>query len=87
MISEGVIGVPRVTRERVRMIVAEFREEFLSSPTVQKRTRGLTIKRELVQAITEYQDSHIGYVVKESNWVSSPRLGAIAYLLHQKIKS
>lgn len=85
MISEGVIGVPRVTRERVRMIVAEFREEFLSSPTVQKRTRGLTIKRELVQAITEYHDSHIGYVVKESNWLSSPRLGAIAYLLHQKI--
>ena len=26
MISEGVTGVPRVTRERVRMIVAEFRE-------------------------------------------------------------
>lgn len=85
MLSEGVEGVPRVTRERVRMIVAEIRNELLSVAFPKKLTKGILLRKEFVEAMAEYSARHTGLVVKESKWLNSPLLGAIAFLLHMKI--
>lgn len=85
MLSEGVEGVPCVTRERVRMIVAEIRNELLSVAFPKKFTKGIVLRKEFVEAIAEYAASHTGLVMKESKWLASPRLGTIAFLLHMKI--
>lgn len=85
LLSDGVEGVPCVTRERVRMIVNEFRDELLSMPYSKKLTKGVVLRREFVEEMKEYADTHTGQVVKESKWLASPRLGTIAFLLHKKI--
>lgn len=85
LLSDGVEGVPCVTRERVRMIVAEIRDEFLSMPSTKKLTKGIVLRSEFVAEMKVYAGTHIGQVVKESKWLASPRLGAIAFLLHKKI--
>lgn len=85
MLSEGVEGVPCVTRERVRMIVAEIRNELLSVASPKKLTKGILLRKEFVEAMAQYAASHTGLVMQESKWLASPRLGAIAFLLHMKI--
>lgn len=87
LLSEGVEGVPCVTRERVRMIVAEIRDELLSMPSYKKLTKGIVLRKELVEKMAEYAANHTMNVVKESKWLTSPRLGTIAFLLHKKIKT
>lgn len=85
LLSDGVEGVPCVTRERVRMIVAEIRDELLSMPYSKKLTKGIVLRSEFAEEMKEYSVSHIGQVVKESKWLASPRLGTIAFLLRKKI--
>lgn len=87
MLAEGVEGVPPVTRERVRMIVAEIRDELLSVPSPRKFTKGIVLRKDFVEELAEYAANHIGSVIKNDKWLASPRLGAIAYLLRQKIVS
>lgn len=85
LLSEGVEGVPCVTRERVRMIVQEIRDELLSRPSYKKHTKGIVLRKKFVEEMAEYAACHTGLVLKESKWLTSPRLGSVAFLLHMKI--
>ena len=85
LLSEGVEGVPCVTRERVRMIVAVIRDELLSMSSSKKLTKGIVVRKDFVGKMADYAINHTGCVVKESKWLASPRLGAIAFLLCKKI--
>ena len=85
LLAAGVAGVPCVTRERVRMIVSDIRDELLSMSSPKKFTQGIVPSEELVEEMVAYPVLHTGHVVKASKWVTSPRLRPIAYLLHQKV--
>lgn len=85
LLAAGVDGVPCVTRERVRMIVAEIRDELLCMRSPQRLTKGILLRKEFAEEMAEYAARHTGFVVKGSKWFNSPRLGTIAFLLHMKI--
>lgn len=85
LISEGVEGVPCVTRERVRMIVSEIRQDLLSMSSSRKHSKGFIPRMDLVERMTEYAAHHTGHVIKDRKWLTCPRLGAIAFLLHKKV--
>lgn len=87
LLSEGVEGVPSITRERVRMIVMAIRDEFLSVPSARKLTKGIFLRHDFVKEMAEYAHSHTGHVVKQGSLVSSPRLVPIAFLLRMKVVS
>lgn len=85
LLSGGVKGTPCVCRERVRMIVQEIREDFLSMRFTKKLTQGIVLRKDFVDKMTEFTDNHIGYVIKESKWLTCPRLDAIAFILRKKV--
>lgn len=85
MLLDGVAGLTCVTRERVRMLVAEARDEILSLSPSRKIIKSVRLRQEIVDEMNDYAYNHIGEVLKDSKVLNSRRLGTIAYILHKKI--
>lgn len=84
LLSAGVDGIPSVTRERVRTMVFEIREELLAV-VPSKYTKGIRFRKDFVERLSLFTADQIGYVVKDQWMLDSPRLEAIAFLLHKKV--
>lgn len=87
LITEGKDDVPVVTRERIRTIVQEIREEMLNgmNSVAHKFTKNFVISEDFIRRINEFSASKIGFVVKEKKWTRHPRLGTIAFMMHKKM--
>lgn len=84
LLSAGVDGIPCVTRERVRTIVVEIRDELMAV-VPRKYTKGIKVGNDFVERLSLFSANHIGHVVKDQWMLDSPRLEVIAFLVHKKM--
>lgn len=84
-LTDGVAGLPSVSRERVRMIVSEIRDELLADVPTKKYTNGFRLRKDFLKELKECTEKQIGQVLAFPKYVNSPYLSSMAYLLHRKV--
>lgn len=84
MLKDGVKDVRPVTRERVRMIVSDIRDELLTLPSTRKYFKDVNISSQFVDRLKKHSEENMFFLIEKSCVKSPKRIGTIAFLMHKR---